>query len=199
MYDVNYLLDAIQGWRNEHADDPTRGLEELMEIIKREDVYGRDIVQLENIEFLKHFQKYAEAQGIPGGCAVQEDAKSDNDADKFQHVGEAATQDLASRFSERIDVITAKQKLMAGYRLTTHHVDVMLHVLGHPRYYRGYFAADEGSRDWDDLRVLVQAGMIEPYKSKDHDSRLRYFRVTEHGKQCLRDAGFVVQSILVRS
>ena len=70
MYDVNYLLDAIQGWRNEHADDPTRGLEELMEIIKREDVYGRDIVQLENIEFLKHFQEYAEAQGIPGGCAV---------------------------------------------------------------------------------------------------------------------------------
>ena len=71
-------------------------------------------------------------------------------------------------------------------------MDILLHSLGHPTYYRNYFAADPGSRDWDDIQVLVNAECMEPYRSKDHDSGLKYFHVTEHGKQCLRDAGFAV-------
>lgn len=177
MYDVNYVLDAIQGWRNEHTDDPTKGLDELMGIIKREDVYGRDLAQMENVEFLKNFRKYTETQ---------------SDADKFKRVGEAAAQDLANRYSERVAVIIAKQKFMADRRITGDQVDILLHSLGHPMYYRNYFAADEGSRDWDDIQTLVKAGMVEPYQSRDHDSGLQYYRVTEHGKQCLRDAGFAL-------
>jgi hypothetical protein len=145
-----------------------------MEIIKREDVYGRDIVQME--KYLTHFQKYDETQP---------------DDDKFKRV-EAAAQDWANKYNERIAEYTAKQKLMAARRLTVNQVDVLLHALGHPTYYRNYFAVSPGSRDWHDIQTLVWAGMMELYKSKDHDSGLRYFHVNKHGKQCLRDAGFAV-------
>ena len=72
MYNETMLRDAIQGWRSEHKNNPTRGLEDLMEIIKH--AYERDIAQMENAEFLKHLRKATETQP---------------DADKFKRVGEA--------------------------------------------------------------------------------------------------------------
>ena len=54
MYNQEILLDAIKGWRNEHKEAPTRGLDDLMSLVKQ--VYEQDIVQMENIEFLKHIR-----------------------------------------------------------------------------------------------------------------------------------------------
>ena len=263
MYDVSYLLDAIQGWQSEHADDPTKGLEELLEILKREDVYGRDIAQMKNAEFLKHFQKYAEASGTPGVCdsrqawftrdvsvedlragersplrplfdaiatewcgsdhsrvqhprcgtvyaynspvdgngrveialrfPFREVKQPDPDGeDKYKRVGEALGQPLEDAFDAHVEEYAAKQKLMASSSLKISEVEILLHALGHPTYYRNYFAADPGSWDWSCIQVLIHTGFVEEYKSRDHDSGMQYFHVTEKGKQRMRDAGFAV-------
>lgn len=170
--DEHQLCDAIMDWRRFHKDDPTRGLDELMGVVKQ--VYERDLAQLENIAFLKHFRKYSEAQP---------------DEDKFKRVGEAMGDDLACR----IDDYAAKQKLMADNRLTVNQVNILLHSLGHPKYYRNYFAASRGTQDWSDIQVLVMAGFMEEYRSRDSDSGLQqYYRVTGPGKERMREAGYTL-------
>jgi hypothetical protein len=85
-----------------------------------------------------------------------------------------------------------KQQLMDNKKITLDQVDVLLHALGHPKYYRNYFAADHGSHDWEDIQTLVLCGMMEKYITADKDSGLEYYRVTEHGKNCLGEVGLGV-------
>lgn len=85
---------------------------------------------------------------------------------------------------------TAMQTLMARSRLTANQVGVLLHTLGYPKCYRNYFATDRNTQDWNDIQQLILAGFMEPYQSRNSDSGLQYFRVTEAGVKRMEDAGF---------
>lgn len=171
---VELLRKQITTWRAMNLSDPTRGLDELMGVVKQ--VYERDLVQMESVEFLKQFRKYSEVQ---------------SDEDKFKRVDEAKTKSYVDNHPW-LNEYTTKQRLMANNRLTVNQVNILLHSLGHPKYYRNYFAASGGTQDWSDIQVLVMAGFMEEYRSRDSDSGLQYYRVTGPGKERMREAGYTL-------
>lgn len=101
---------------------------------------------------------------------------------------------------------TAMRTLMARSRLTANQVGVLLHTLGYPKCYRNYFAADKNTQDWKDIQQLILAGFMEPYQvpqlvrlpSRNSDSGLQYFRVTEAGVKRMEDAGFAGVGVFLR-
>jgi hypothetical protein len=72
--------------------------------------------------------------------------------------------------------------------LSANQVEILAHSLGRDRSLestRNYFCTGEGSSDWDDIRSLVDAGLMR--ETKTALSPDPFFTVTDIGKLALEE------------